>query len=58
LQKINKPYQFKKGGSRYAELKSCKSGESKLILINTCAFDALTALLMVCFLLLIIKYKI
>ncbi|CAI6355664.1 unnamed protein product [Macrosiphum euphorbiae] len=40
-----------KNGSRFAELKSCKSREGKLILSNTCAFDALTALLMVCFLL-------
>ncbi|CAI6350458.1 unnamed protein product [Macrosiphum euphorbiae] len=48
-----------KNGSRFAELKSCKSREGKLILSNTCAFDASTALLMVFFLLLInIKYNI
>jgi len=48
-----------KNGSRFAELKSCKSREGNLILSNTCAFDALTALLMVCCLLLInIKYNV
>ncbi|KAE9522158.1 hypothetical protein AGLY_017418 [Aphis glycines] len=35
-----------KNGSRFVELKSCKSREGNLILSNTCAFDALTALLM------------
>lgn len=48
-----------KNGSRFAELKSCKSKEGNLILSNTCAFDALMALLMVCCLLLInIKYNV
>lgn len=42
-----------KNGSRFAELKSCKSKGSKLILSNTCAFDALTSLLMVCCILLV-----
>jgi len=42
-----------KNGSRFAELKSCKSKEGKLILSNTCAFDALTSLLMVCCILLV-----
>jgi len=48
-----------KNGSRFAELKSCKSKEGKLILSNTCAFDSLTSLLMVSYeLLIIIKYYI
>jgi len=37
-----------KNGSRFTELKSCKSKEGKVILSNTCAFDSLTSLLMVC----------
>lgn len=48
-----------KNGSRFSELKSCKSNGGKLILSNTCAFDALTSLLMVCCIFLVnIKYNI